>query len=198
MDDYAFEREFINGYIDSIMDVLDRLRKGQMDSLLKVIKTLREAREEDRTVFIMGNGGSAATSSHFVSDLAKGTIVEGEKRFRTIALTDNIPIITAWSNDSDYSDIFVEQLKNLLRPGDVVIGISGSGNSKNVLKAVEYAKEHGATTIGFVGYSGGKLKEMVDIYILADIHYMQKAEDVHMLLEHMLTSAIRERDMKRV
>jgi len=198
VDDYAFEREFINGYIDSIMDVLDRLRKGQMDSLLKVIKTLREAREEDRTVFIMGNGGSAATSSHFVSDLAKGTIVEGEKRFRTIALTDNIPIITAWSNDSDYSDIFVEQLKNLLRPGDVVIGISGSGNSKNVLKAVEYAKEHGATTIGFVGYSGGKLKEMVDIYILADIHYMQKAEDVHMLLEHMLTSAIRERDMKRV
>ena len=193
-----FEKDFINGYIDSVMDVLDRLRKEQMNSLLKVIEIIRKVREDDRTVYIMGNGGSAATSSHFVSDLAKGTIVEGEKRFRTIALTDNIPLITAWSNDSDYSDIFAEQLKNLLRPGDVVIGISGSGNSKNVLKGVEYASKNGAKTIGFVGYDGGKLKNMVDVSILADIHYMQKAEDVHMLLEHMLTSAIRERDMKKV
>jgi len=193
-----FEKDFINGYIDSVMDVLDRLRTEQMNSLLKAIEMIRKAREEDRTVFIMGNGGSAATSSHFVSDLAKGTIVDGEKRFRAIALTDNIPLITAWSNDSDYSDIFAEQLKNLLRPGDVVIGISGSGNSKNVLKAVDYASKNGAKTIGFVGYDGGELKNMVDVCILADIHYMQKAEDVHMLLEHMLTSAIRERDMKKV
>ena len=193
-----FEKDFINGYIDSVIDVLDRLRKEQMDSLVKAIEMIRKAREGDRTVFIMGNGGSAATSSHFVSDLAKGTIVDGEKRFRAIALTDNIPLITAWSNDSDYSDIFAEQLKNLLRPGDVVIGISGSGNSQNVLKGVEYASKNGAKTIGFVGYDGGKLKNMVDVCILADIHYMQKAEDVHMLLEHMLTSAIRERDMKKV
>ena len=198
MEEFEFEKEFINGYIDSIIEVLDRLRKEQMDALIRVIEIIRKAREEDKTVFIMGNGGSAATSSHFVSDLAKGTIVEGQGRFRAIALTDNIPLITAWSNDSDYSDIFLEQLKNLLRPGDVVIGISGSGNSKNVLKAVEYARENGAVTIGFVGYDGGKLKDMVDTYILADIHYMQKAEDIHMLLEHMLTSAIRERDMKKV
>lgn len=196
MDD--FEKNFINEYIDSIIDVLDSLRKNQMDSLLETIKMLREAREGEKTVFIMGNGGSAATSSHFVSDLAKGTIVEGKKRFRTIALTDNIPLMTAWANDSDYSDIFVEQLRNLLSPGDVVIGISGSGNSRNVLKGVEYAREHGAKTIGFVGFDGGRLKDMVDVYILADINYMQKAEDVHMLLEHMLTSAIRERDMKKV
>lgn len=193
-----FEKDFINGYIDSVMDVLDRLRTEQMNSLLEAIEMIRKARDEDRTVFIMGNGGSAATSSHFVSDLAKGTIVDGEKRFRAIALTDNIPLITAWSNDSDYSDIFAEQLKNLLRPGDIVIGISGSGNSKNVLKAVDYASKNGAKTIGFVGYDGGKLKNMVDVCILAEIHYMQKAEDVHMLLEHMLTSAIRERDMKKV
>jgi len=193
-----FEKDFINGYIDSVMDVLDCLRTEQMNSLLEAIELIRKARDEDRTVFIMGNGGSAATSSHFVSDLAKGTIVDGEKRFRAIALTDNIPLITAWSNDSDYSDIFAEQLKNLLRPGDIVIGISGSGNSKNVLKAVDYASKNGAKTIGFVGYDGGKLKNMVDVCILADIHYMQKAEDVHMLLEHMLTSAIRERDMKKV
>lgn len=193
-----FEKDFINGYIDSVMDVLDRLRTEQMNSLLEAIEMIRKARDEDRTVFIMGNGGSAATSSHFVSDLAKGTIVDGEKRFRAIALTDNIPLITAWSNDSDYSDIFAEQLKNLLSPGDIVIGISGSGNSKNVLKAVDYASKNGAKTIGFVGYDGGKLKNMVDVCILADIHYMQKAEDVHMLLEHMLTSAIRERDMKKV
>ncbi len=193
-----FEKDFINGYIDSVMDVLDRLRTEQMNSLLEAIEMIRKARDEDRTVFIMGNGGSAATSSHFVSDLAKGTIVDGEKRFRAIALTDNIPLITAWSNDSDYSDIFAEQLKNLLRPGDIVIGISGSGNSKNVLKAVDYASKNGAKTIGFVGYDGGNLKNMVDVCILADIHYMQKAEDVHMLLEHMLTSAIRERDMKKV
>lgn len=193
-----FEKDFINGYIDSVMDVLDRLRTEQMNSLLEAIELIRKARDEDQTVFIMGNGGSAATSSHFVSDLAKGTIVDGEKRFRAIALTDNIPLITAWSNDSDYSDIFAEQLKNLLRPGDIVIGISGSGNSKNVLKAIDYASKNGAKTIGFVGYDGGKLKNMVDVCILADIHYMQKAEDVHMLLEHMLTSAIRERDMKKV
>jgi D-sedoheptulose 7-phosphate isomerase len=161
-----------------------------------IVDVLLTARKENKTVFIMGNGGSASTASHFVGDLSKGTIVEGYPRFKAIALTDNIPNMLAWGNDSCYEDIFVEQLKNFLNPGDVVIGISGSGNSKNVLRAIEYANAHNAITVGFSGFEGGKLKDLAQISLVVPSNYMQRIEDIHLLLEHMMTSLIREEQMR--
>ena len=147
-----FRAEFTADYITRIKRILDdMLNSGLAEKVNEVMETLMKARAENKTVFIMGNGGSASTASHFVGDLSKGTIVEGFPRFKAIALTDNIPNMLAWGNDSSYEDIFVEQLKNLMGPGDVVIGISGSGNSGNVIKAIEYANNNEAVTIGFSG-----------------------------------------------
>lgn len=184
--------EFITSYLDDIISMLEQMKKDSLPFFKRVADILLEARENGNMVFIMGNGGSAATASHFVCDLAKGTIVPGQKRFKAHSLSDNVPVMMAWGNDSSYEDIFVEQLKNLMEPGDVVIGISGSGNSENVLRAVQYANEKGNTTIGLTGYSGGKLSEMVKEGYVFNIHYMQKVEDLHMLFEHLLTSMIRE------
>ena len=162
----------------------------------EIVEVLLKARKENKTIYIMGNGGSASTASHFVSDLGKGTINPNFPRFRTIALTDNIPVMLAWGNDSSYDDIFVEQLKNVLNPGDVVIGISGSGNSMNVLKAIEYANTNHAFTIGWSGFDGGKLNSLAKLSIVVPSHYMQRIEDIHLLLEHLITSLIREEQLE--
>ena len=146
----------------------------------------------------MGNGGSAATASHFVGDLSKGTIVADFPRFKAIALTDNVPNMLAWGNDSSYEDIFVEQLKNLMEPEDVVVGISGSGNSRNVIKAIDYANEKGAITIGLLGYDGGKLIEIVQESLHVPSFNMQQVEDIHALISHLLTSMIREEQKKSI
>lgn len=143
----------------------------------------------------MGNGGSAATASHFACDLAKGTIKDNpyiKKRFKVIALTDNIPLITAWSNDTDYSQVFIEQLRNLLNKDDVVIAISASGSSENVLKAVEYANQRGALTIGLTGFDGGKLKDIANKCLKVSSDSMERIEDVHLILEHLLCLWLRE------
>ncbi|MEW5936207.1 MAG: SIS domain-containing protein [Candidatus Thermoplasmatota archaeon] len=186
-----FKQGFMDRYLE---DVIQCLRKMQADlaPFEHLTEVLLDARARGATIFLMGNGGSASTASHFASDLAKGTISEGAPRFRAISLADNIPQLLAWANDASYEDIFVEQLKNLLSPGDVVIGISGSGNSPNVLKAVRYAKEQGATTIGLTGFKGGKLATLADLVYVVPLHYMQQIEDIHLLIEHMITSAIRE------
>ncbi len=173
------------------------LSSNLADNVNRTVEILYKARQDKRTVFIMGNGGSASTASHFVGDLSKGTIVEGYPRFKAISLTDNIPNMLAWGNDSCYEDIFIEQLRNLLNPNDVVIGISGSGNSENVLRAIQYANDHGAITIGWSGFSGGKLKDIAQISLVVPSQYMQRIEDIHLLLEHLVTSLIREEQMKR-
>jgi len=149
-------------------------------------KALMYAYEEGKQVFIMGNGGSGATASHFVCDINKGTCLELEKKFKVICLNDNIPSILAYANDLSYKEIFVEQLKNFLQPGDIVIGISGSGNSENVIRAISYAKSKGAKTIGLSGFNGGRLSQLVDIPFVVEINDMQKVEDVHMIVVHML------------
>ena len=192
-----FRAEFTADYITRIKRILDdMLNSGLAEKVNEVMETLMKARAENKTVFIMGNGGSASTASHFVGDLSKGTIVEGFPRFKAIALTDNIPNMLAWGNDSSYEDIFVEQLKNLMGPGDVVIGISGSGNSGNVIKAIEYANNNEAVTIGFSGYSkDNKLMNSAKINIHTPSSYMQRVEDLHLLLEHLITSCIREEQM---
>ena len=192
-----FRKEFVNDYINRVKKILDKmLESNLMETINKIVEILYKARQDKSTVFIMGNGGSASTASHFVGDLSKGTIVEGYPRFKAISLTDNIPNMLAWGNDSCYEDIFIEQLKNLLAPKDVVIGISGSGNSENVLRAIKYANEHGAITIGWSGYAGGKLKDLAQVPLVIPSQYMQRIEDIHMLLEHMITSLIREEQYK--
>ena len=176
-------------YLDELKKSIDAI---SMDDIEAVVNMLLAAHKNDRAVFLMGNGGSSSTASHFASDLAKGTAVEGKKRFRAICLSDNVPLLTAWSNDTDYSDCFKEQLVNFLHEGDVVIGISGSGNSPNVLKAIEYANKKGAATIGFSGFDGGKLAKLCKKSIIISSDNMERIEDLHLVLEHIIKLVIRE------
>ena len=157
-----------------------------------VLRLLEEAYREGHRIFIMGNGGSAATASHFALDLAKNTIIPGVPRLKAISLTDHVPLITAWSNDTAYEHIFAEQLANMIEPGDVAIGISASGNSPNVINALRLAKENRAATIGLLGAKGGKIKDMVDAYILAPGQNIEQEEDAHMILAHVITRHMRE------
>lgn len=172
--------------LDYLSELKELLNAFPHEKFEEIGKALLSAYEEEKQVFIMGNGGSGSTASHFVCDINKGSCFNLEKKFKVFCLNDNIPTILAYANDLSYDKIFVEQLKNFLRPGDVVIGISGSGNSENVLQAVSYAKDKGAKTIGLSGFSGGKLAKMVDIPFVAMINDMQKVEDVHMIVVHML------------
>lgn len=158
----------------------------------RVVPVLLKAREEDRTIYFFGNGGSASTASHFVVDIGKATVRGEGKRFRCVALVDNVESVTAWANDTEYSRVFSEQLATLAHPGDVAVGISGSGNSPNVLKAVEVAKAMRVTTIGLTGMGGGRLKGAVDIPVVVPSNSMQHIEDVHLLICHLLTSYLRD------
>lgn len=179
----------IQSYLDGLCDLLRQLSVGHIE---QAVDCLLEACRNGRTVYIMGNGGSAATASHMANDLSKGTMVPGAPRFRAIALTDNIPLLTAWANDTEYANIFIEQLRPLVEVDDVVIGISGSGNSENVLRAIDLARERGAKTVGWTGSDGGKLGDRVDIHVHAPNASMEMAEDVHMVLDHLMCTTIRE------
>jgi len=183
---------FISSYLAELSSTLDKLPLHQIEKLRDI---LLQAYRESRQVFIMGNGGSAATASHFACDLAKGTTIGNphmRERFKVIALTDNVPLLTAWANDTNCENIFVEQLKNLLEENDVVIAISGSGNSRNVLRAVEYANTKAAITVGLTGFEGGRLKDMVQECLIVPSNSMERIEDVHLILEHLLCSFLRE------
>jgi D-sedoheptulose 7-phosphate isomerase len=155
------------------------------DAAEKFLQLLENAYLEGRQVFIMGNGGSGASASHAAGDLNKGVSYGREKRFRVMSLNDNMATVTAYANDVSYSEAFVEQLKNFLNPGDLVIGISGSGNSSSILKAIEYANQHGAITVGLSGFSGGKLAGMAQVPVNIPVNDMQKVEDIHMMLFHV-------------
>ncbi|MCK4756897.1 MAG: SIS domain-containing protein [Thermoplasmata archaeon] len=190
-----FRKNFIDNYLKDIIECLETLRKDEAEFFDGLATIFLRARDAKKNVFFMGNGGSAATANHFICDLGKGTIVEGFPRFKAISLSDNIPMMLAWGNDSCYEDIFVEQLKNLMEPGDVVVGISGSGNSGNVLRALDFANKNGGITVGLTGFDGGKMKDMASHCLVVPIHYMQKIEDIHMLVDHLVTSLIREEEM---
>ena len=182
-------KELINGYVGRLTAALNNLDISEIENFISV---LNKARENGSRIFIMGNGGSALTASHFCCDFNKGASYgyDDKKRFKFICLNDNIATMMAYSNDVSYEDIFVEQLKNFLQPDDVVIGISGSGNSKNVLKAIEYANSQGAVTVGLTGYSGGVLKEISKYSVNANIDDMQISEDIHMMLCHMIMQIV--------
>ena len=180
MTDYTKD---IRTYLERERDVLASLDEQEISNVMNV---LEEKRLSGNRVFICGNGGSAATASHFTCDFNKGISYSQTVKYNFECLNDNIPMMMAIANDISYDDIFSEPLKNKMRKEDVLVAISGSGNSKNVVKAVEYAKSIGATTIGLVGYSGGKVKELVDHCIHVKIDNMQIVEDVHMTMDHVM------------
>lgn len=182
MTDYKKE---IANYIDNEISVL---RKLDIDAINDVVNLLRGALENENTVYIMGNGGSAATASHFQNDFNKGISEHTEKKFRFQCLNDNVPTVMAIANDIGYDEIFRFQLRGRMQPGDIVIGISGSGNSKNVLNAAEYAKASGNTVVGVTGYGGGKLREICDISLHVPVNSMQITEDIHMMFDHLIMS----------
>lgn len=162
------------------------------ESIVRIISILNDARDKGNKIYTMGNGGSGSTASHFVSDLLKTAIVEDRKRFEAISLVDNIPVILAWANDVSYEDIFVEQLKNFLSKGDVIIGFSGSGKSKNLIKAFEFGRKNGAMCIGITGMSGGDFPKMCDVCLVVPNNDMLAIESIHVILCHCIISAIRQ------
>lgn len=178
----------------SYFSILERaastLAWDRIDSIAGI---LHRAYEEEKTTFLFGNGGSAALASHFACDLTKGTWAQGaaQKRFRAIALTDNLAVLTAWANDSSYEDVFAEQLRGVVQPGDVAFAISCSGNSPNVLKALEVAREAGAVTIGLGGFEGGFMKSLCDTALVICSDNMQIIEDLHLSVAHCLFTLVR-------
>ncbi len=186
--------DFAKDYLNGLKDVLDRLALKPID---EIIRAIEHARDEGRQIFIIGNGGSAATASHMMNDLCKGTL--GHKgdapwpRLRVIALTDNVSLMTAWANDTDFNHIFSEPLKNLAQRGDVLVAISASGNSPNIIAAVEAAKQIGVTVLGLAGFTGGKLSQMADVSLVVPSDGYGPVEDVHMILDHIITSYLYEK-----
>lgn len=177
------QKSFNIRYLAELKELINNFPHDQFE---KIGQALLSAYYKEKQIFVMGNGGSGSTASHFVCDVNKGTCLELEKRFKAICLNDNMPSILAYANDLSYYDIFVEQLKNFLQPGDVVIGISGSGNSENILRAISYAKEKGIRTIGLSGFDGGELAQIVDTPFVVEFNDMQKVEDIHLIVVHML------------
>ena len=173
----------IKRYFTRVKETIDKIDIADLNEVMNV---LERARDEGRYIFIMGNGGSAATASHFVCDFNKGISFDQEKKYRFICLNDNVPTMMAIANDLSYAEVFVHPLRSFFRPGDVVIGISGSGNSANVVNAMQYAKENCGVTIAFTGYDGGKLKQLADHNVHIPINDMQISEDLHMVLNHCM------------
>lgn len=178
--------EFARGYLEYLQAVLRRIDPAEIGQF---IRTLLDARERSAAIFFIGNGGSAATASHFANDLSIGTN-EYDKPFRAFSLTDNVPILTAIGNDFGYEEIFVRQLRALGKSGDVLIGISASGNSPNLLKAFEYASSIGISTVAITAFDGGKMKELAShgIHVPTDLKEYGPAEDAHLVLDHLVTA----------
>jgi len=181
---------FIRSFIDEQQSCMTFL-KSNPHTIINICNQLLVARKKGKKIFVFGNGGSGSTASHFVSDLLKTAITKKEKRFKAISLTDNIPVILAWSNDASYDDIFIEQLKNHLSKGDILIGFSGSGNSKNILKALKFGKKNGGICLGFTGKSGGKMNKFCDICLKIPSQDMLSIESQHVMVCHGIISIIR-------
>jgi D-sedoheptulose 7-phosphate isomerase len=176
-------KEFINDYISSINETISGL---DIEKISKVTEKIGEAHKNKKRIFVFGNGGSAATANHFVCDLGKNAIKGDENRFQIISLSDNVSSITAYGNDAGYESVFVEQLKNLIQPGDTIVCISASGNSPNIIKAVEYAKKKNAVIISLTGFNGGKLKEISDFNVNVPDNSYEKIEDIHLIITHII------------
>ncbi|MGN1167595.1 MAG: SIS domain-containing protein [Lachnospiraceae bacterium] len=175
--------QMIKEYFEREKDVITNLNYSEIADAVDAIK---QAYEREANIYVFGNGGSSATASHLVCDFNKGICEKLDKKFNLICLCDNTPVLTAIANDISYDEVFSFQLKNKLRKEDLIIAISGSGNSKNVIKAVEYAKQIGTKIVGITGYSGGTLREMADYHMHVNVDDMQITEDIHMAFDHMM------------
>jgi D-sedoheptulose 7-phosphate isomerase len=175
--------EFVSQYQDALVQAIQTVDLSRVE---RAIHLLAEARDSGRHIFVCGNGGSASTASHFACDLVKGASYNRTKRFRIMALTDGLPTLTAYSNDVSYECVFVEQLKNFAESGDVLIAISGSGNSPNVLRAIEFGNSAGCRTIALTGRDGGKLGPLAELNIQVSDPHMGRIEDCHLMVLHMI------------
>lgn len=171
----------LKDYLNKLVDLFSTINYTEFEEF---IKELTEAYQRKSNIFICGNGGSASTASHFACDINKGVSFGQNKRFRVICLNDNIPTLLAYANDISYDDIFIEQLKNFMNENDLVIGISGSGNSENIIRAIKYGNKHGGRTFGICGFNGGELKGVAKKSLTIGSNDMQKIEDMHLILIH--------------
>ena len=174
-------------YLNRLCEVLNRVDTDELD---RAIELLHQAWSMGRQIITCGNGGSALTALHYLTDWNKMVFLSSGKPFRGRCLADNVGLITAYANDISYQDIFREQLKPILEPGDLVVGISGSGNSENVLRAIDYANEHDAVTLGICGYHGGKLRELAHHSICSNVQDMQLSEDLHLIFGHIVMQTL--------
>jgi D-sedoheptulose 7-phosphate isomerase len=177
-----------NRYFDDVIRTIENIPTTTVDEIVDV---LMQAYASSRMVYLFGNGGSAALASHFACDLGKGAANGSGKRFQALALTDNVPMMTAWANDARYEDIFAEQLINFVRPDDIAFAISASGKSPNVIKALKVAREAGAFTLGLTGFQGGEMKSLCDLCLIVPSDNMQIIEDLHLSVTHAVYTALR-------
>jgi D-sedoheptulose 7-phosphate isomerase len=180
---------YVQWYLEEVGNILRRVPR---DPLVQIIAVLTKARADRKQIFLIGNGGSAATASHVANDLLKSTVAPGRPRMKIIALTDNIPVLLAYANDCGYETIFSEQLDALAQSGDVLIAFSGSGRSPNIIQALDLARARGLKTIGFAARDGGLMKDRCDICVVVPCQPMEQIEDVHLVLGHLIYSAIRD------
>lgn len=180
--------QYQNDIRDYIALEIETLKKLDVEQINAALNLLRQTQENGNTVYVFGNGGSSATASHFQNDFNKGVSEHTEKKFNLLCLNDNVATMMAVANDIGFEEVFRFQLVGHIKPGDVCIAISGSGNSENVLRAVEYAKSQGNQIIGLTGFGGGKLRELSDISLHAPINSMQITEDIHMIFDHLMMS----------
>lgn len=184
------QRERIDAYIEREREIVRLLDAKSIDM---VIEAILEAYEADASIFLFGNGGSASTASHYANDFNKGLSEHLERKFRFVCLNDNVPTVLAIANDVGYEEVYRFQLRGRLEPRDLVIGISGSGNSPNIVNAVSYASSCGVKTVGITGYDGGKLKQLADLSLHVPVCDMQITEDVHMMFDHLMMSVLMDR-----
>jgi D-sedoheptulose 7-phosphate isomerase len=185
---------YFKQYCEEIIETLTKLNVGDLD---KISNILWNAYINNKRIYVIGNGGSAATASHYVCDFGKGTIVAGEKRIKIMSLNDNTPHMTAIANDISYNEIFKEQLENFIEPEDVLICISASGNSPNLVQAVEYANSVAVTTVGILGFDGGKLKDLTTENIVIENFNYGQVEDVHLMLGHVISQYFKKLIMEK-
>jgi len=178
----------VDDYLNNLTSTLGQISRAEVNAVIDVLFKTWKARKQ---VFILGNGGSSTTASHMANDLCKLTAVDGKPRFKAFSLSENVALLTAWGNDSAYENVFAEQLVNYLEQGDVVIAISTSGNSPNVLRALDVAEAHGAIRVGFTGLDGGQLKSRVDYCISIPDEHMGRQEDGHLILDHIIANTLR-------
>jgi D-sedoheptulose 7-phosphate isomerase len=183
-------RTFVEDYFERLRRLIDKMPVERIEAIGEI---LLDAYRHDKQVFVVGNGGSAATASHMACDLGKNTIQPNVRRFRITSLTDNVPLLTALANDGGYGQVFSEQLMNLIRPGDVLIALSGSGRSPNILEAIRYARSQSATVVALLGFDGGEAVALADEYVLVPSDDYGLIEDMHMILDHVLTGYFKRR-----